>query len=138
MEASKITKHRVSISGILKYLGFSRSGYRAFTRHKPSATQQRKNALKQKILKIYDKSKQNYEAPKITAELRKDSEKISERTVDKYMRGMGIRANGSTPGSLPLRILTSPRNCTAYWTSTSIRSFEGFALSHQHFGTIPL
>ena len=54
MEASKITKRRVSISGMLKHLGVSRSGYRAFTRHKPSAAQQRKDTIKQKIRKIYD------------------------------------------------------------------------------------
>ena len=97
METSKITKRRVSISGMLKHLGVSRSGYRAFTRHKPSAAQQRKDAIKQKIRKIYDKSKQNYGAPKITAELRKIGEKISERTVGKYMREMGIRAQWSKP-----------------------------------------
>ena len=97
METSKITKRRVSISGMLKHLGVSRSGYRAFTRHKPSAAQQRKAAIKQKIRKIYDKSKQNYGAPKITAELRKIGEKISERTVGKYMREMGIRAQWSKP-----------------------------------------
>ena len=63
MEASKVTKRRVSVSGMLKYLGVSRSGYRAFTRHKPSASQKRKDAIKQKIREIYDSSKQNYGAP---------------------------------------------------------------------------
>ena len=71
MEASKVTKRRVSVSGMLKFLGVSRSGYRAFLRHKPSASEQRKHAVKKSIQKIYDGSKQNYGAPKITAELRK-------------------------------------------------------------------
>ena len=97
MEASKVTKRRVSVSGMLKHLGVSRSGYRAFTRHKPTASQKRKDAVKQKIREIYDKSKQNYGAPKITAELRKSCERISERTVGKYMREMGIRAQWSKP-----------------------------------------
>ena len=97
MEASKVTKRRVSISGILKYLGVSRSGYRAFLKHKPSAAQQRKEAVKKDIQKIYDDSKQNYGAPKITIELRKDGETISERTVGKYMREMGIRAQWIKP-----------------------------------------
>ena len=82
---------------MLKYLGVSRSGYRAFTRHKPSAAQQRKDSIKQDIRKIYDKSRQNYGAPKITVELRKSGEMISERTVGKYMREMGIRAQWSKP-----------------------------------------
>ena len=82
---------------MLKYLGVSRSGYRAFTKHKPSTSQQHKAAVKQDIQKIYDKSKQNYGAPKITAELRKSGETISERTVGKYMREMGIRAQWTKP-----------------------------------------
>ncbi len=82
---------------MLKHLGVSRSGYNAFIKHRPSASQQRKTALKDKIRKIYDASKQNYGAPKITAELRKTGERISERTVGKYMREMGIRAQWSKP-----------------------------------------
>ncbi len=97
MEASKITKRRISVSGILKYLGVFRSGYRAFTRYKPSAAQQRKDAIKKKTRNIYDKSKQNYGPPKITATLLRNSKKISERTVGKYMREIGIRAQWSNP-----------------------------------------
>ena len=97
METSKVTKRRVSVSGMLKYLGVSRSGFHAFLRHKPSASQQRKEAVKDKIQEIYDDSKQNYGAPKITAELRKAGECIAERTVGKYMREMGIRAQWSKP-----------------------------------------
>ena len=41
---------------MLKYLGVSRSGYRAFLLHKPSASQQRKHAIKEKIKDIYDDS----------------------------------------------------------------------------------
>ena len=97
VESAKVTKRRVSISGMLKHLGVSRSGYRAFTKHKPSASQLRKAAVKQNIQKIYDQSKQNYGAPKIAAELRKSGEVISDRTVGKYMREMGIRAQWSKP-----------------------------------------
>ncbi|MBQ6638462.1 MAG: IS3 family transposase, partial [Lachnospiraceae bacterium] len=46
VEASKVTKRRVSVSGMLKKLGVSRSGYRAFLNHKPSAAQQRKDSIK--------------------------------------------------------------------------------------------
>lgn len=92
MEASKTNGHCVSISGMLRYLGVSRSGYRAFIRHRPSKSQQRKEKLKDTIQTVYDESKQNYGAPKITQELRKAGETISERTVGKYMREMGIKA----------------------------------------------
>lgn len=103
VEASKVTKRRVSVSGMLKYLGVSRSGYRAFLKHKPSASEQRKNAVKKDIQKIYDGSKQNYGAPKITAELRKSGEVISQRTVGKYMREMGIRAQWVKPWTTTTR-----------------------------------
>ena len=77
---------------MLKFLGVSRSGYRAFLNRKVSPFKQRKEAIKKEIQKIYDKSKQNYGTPKITKELRKSGETIAERTVGKYMREMGIKA----------------------------------------------
>ena len=46
--------------------------------HVPSDTEKRRKAVKAKIQDIYDESKQNYGAPKITVELRKTGEVISE------------------------------------------------------------
>ena len=141
METSQATGRRVSISGMLKHLGVSRSGYRAFLRHKPSASEQRKNEIKDKIQKIYDDSKQNYGAPKIAKELQKDGERISERTVGKYMREMGIRAQWVRPFTTTTRdsdfskelhnILNeqfNPDRPNAVWCSdiTYIWTMEGF------------
>lgn len=53
--------------------------------------------MKQKIQKIYDKSHQNYGAPKITVQLHKDGESISERTVGTYMHQIGIKAQWIKP-----------------------------------------
>ena len=53
--------------------------------------------MKKKIQTIYNDSKQNYGAPKITRELRKSGETIAERTVGKYMREMGIKAQWIKP-----------------------------------------
>ena len=103
MEASKVNGHRVSTSGMLKFLGVSRSGYRSFLNRKVSATKQRKEAVKKKIQTIYDDSKQNYGAPKITQELRKSGETIAERTVGKYMREMGIKAQWIKPWTTTTR-----------------------------------
>ena len=103
METSKITRRRVSVSGMLKQLGVSRSGYRAFLNHKPSNMQQRKESVKKKIQTIYDDSKQNYGAPKITKELQKSGETISERTVGKYMKEMDIRAQWIKPWTTTTR-----------------------------------
>ena len=82
---------------MLKVLGVSRSGYRAFSRRKLSATAKRKYSIKKEILKIYNDSNQNYGAPKIAKLLQKSEETISQRTVGKYMREMGIRAQWAKP-----------------------------------------
>ena len=58
----------------------------------PSDTFVRRAVLKEEIQKLYEDSHQNYGAPKITAELRKSGESISEKTVGNYMRQMGIKA----------------------------------------------
>ncbi|WOO36596.1 IS3 family transposase [Anaerocolumna sp. AGMB13020] len=103
VEASKVTKRRVSTSGMLKFLGVSRSGYHAFLNRKVSSTKQRKEAVKKEIQKIYDSSKQNYGAPKVTKELRKSGETIAQRTVGKYMREMGIKAQWIKPWTTTTR-----------------------------------
>lgn len=81
----------------------SRSGYRAFLNRKVSPACQRKEAVKKEIQKIYDNSKQNYGAPKITKELRKSGETIAQRTVGKYMREMGIKAQWIKPWTTTTR-----------------------------------
>ena len=97
METTKATRRRVSLSGMLDFLGVSRSGYRAFLKHRPSESEQRKERIKERIQEIYDFSHQNYGAPKITRELQKEGERISERTVGTYMRELGIRAQWVKP-----------------------------------------
>lgn len=91
---------RVSVSGMLKILGVSRSGYRAWQKRMPSDTQKRKEAVKVKIKDIYDASKQNYGAPKITKKLQQEGEVISERTVGKYMKELGIKAQWVKPWTI--------------------------------------
>ena len=59
----------------------SRSGYQAWLHHIPSNTEKRREAVKSKIKDIYENSRQNYGAPKITVELRKTGEVISESFV---------------------------------------------------------
>ena len=52
-------KRQVSVSGILKKLDVSRSGYNAWKKRVPSDTSIRRTVLKEKIQKIYDDSHQN-------------------------------------------------------------------------------
>ena len=99
-ETAHKAKRRVSVSGMLKHLGVSRSGYHAWLKRVPSNTEKRREAIKAKIQDIYDESKQNYGAPKITKELRKSGEIISKRTVGKYMKQMGIKVQWVKPWTI--------------------------------------
>ena len=110
-EAAHKAKRRVSVSGMLKILGVSRSGYRAWLKHVPSNAEKRRESVKAKIKDIYDKSKQNYGAPKITQVLRKTGETISEHTVGQYMKQTGIKAQwvkpwtrGQSPQETPISV----------------------------------
>ena len=85
---------------MLKYLGVSRSGYRSWVNRTPTDAEKRREYIKTKIQDIYDASKQNYGAPKITRKLRQNGEIISERTVGKYMKEMGIRAQWVKPWTI--------------------------------------
>ena len=88
---------------MLDFLGVSRSGYRAFLNRKVSPSKRRKETMKKEIQQIYDDSKQNYGAPKIAQELRKSGEIVSTRTVGKYMREMGIKAQWIKPWTTTTR-----------------------------------
>ena len=78
-------KRRFSVSGVLKRLGVSRSGYLAWKKHIPSDTELHREKVKAKIQNIYN-------APKITAKLQNSGEQVSQKTVGNYMHQVGIRA----------------------------------------------
>ena len=90
-------ERRLNVSGVLKILGVSRSGYINWKKRLPSQRELRKQAIKERILKIYHDSHQNYGAPKITECLKKEGETIAEKTVGNYMRELGIKAQYVKP-----------------------------------------
>lgn len=96
-ECREQKKRRLNVSGVLKILGVSRSGYLRFKKKVPSDRELRKCAIKERILEIHHDSHQNYGAPKITECLRKEGEIISEKTVGNYMKEMGIKAQYIKP-----------------------------------------
>lgn len=98
-----MTCRRVSVSGMLRFLGISRSGYRAFLNQKIAPSKRQKERVKKEIKKIYDKSRQNYGAPKIAHELHRSGEVISERTIGKYMRETDIGAQWVRPWTTTTR-----------------------------------
>lgn len=134
-------ERRLNVSGVLKRLGVSRSGYLSWKRRLPSDREKRKAALKERIPAIYNDSHQNYGAPKITECLRKEGEKISEKTVGNYMRELGIKAQYIKPYTVTtidsdfssklkniLNEKFNPEKPDAVWCSdiTYIWTFEGF------------
>ena len=68
-------KRRPNVSGVLRLLGVSRSGYLAWKNRLPSNREKRKEQIKERIIKIYQESHQNYGAPKIAECLRREGEK---------------------------------------------------------------
>lgn len=90
-------ERRLNVSGVLKILGVSRSGYLRWKERLPSNRELRKHAVKERILEIYHDSHQNYGAPKITECLRKEGEIIAEKTVGNYMKELGIKAQYIKP-----------------------------------------
>ncbi|MFZ7131793.1 MAG: IS3 family transposase [Eubacteriales bacterium] len=88
---------KVSVSGVLKKLGVSASGYYSWLKRKPSNQKKRKDEIKAQIIEIYNESHQIYGAPKITSILRARGVVIAEKTVGNYMREEGIKAVWVTP-----------------------------------------
>lgn len=132
---------RLNVSGVLRHLGVSRSGYNTWKNRIPSNQEQRKNKIKDKICNIYDESHQNYGAPKITKKLKEEGETISEKTVGNYMREMGLKAQWIKPYTITTidsnfseeykNILDekfNPNSPDAIWCTdiTYIWTYEGF------------
>lgn len=132
---------RLNVTGVLRILGVSRSGYNSWKMRMPSSREKRKAALKERILEIYEESHQNYGAPKIAECLRREGERVAEKTVGNYMRELGIKAQYIKPyttttihpdlSSVLKNLLDeqfNPDKPDVVWCSdiTYIWTFEGF------------
>lgn len=140
-QLKKQGERRLNVSGVLKILGVSRSGYISWKKRIPSQRELRKQAIKERILEIYHESHQNYGAPKITECLKKEGETIAEKTVGNYMRELGIKAQYVKPYTVTtidsdfsneleniLNEQFNPAEPDAVWCSdiTYIWTFAGF------------
>ena len=134
-------KRRPNVSGVLRILGVSRNGYLAWKKRLPSNREKRKEQIKERILEIYQESHQNYGAPKIAECLRREGEKIADKTVGNYMRELGIKAQYVKPYTVTtirpdlssrlrniLKEKFNPEEPDAVWCSdiTYIWTYEGF------------
>ena len=134
-------KRRPNVSGVLRILGVSRNGYLAWKKRLPSNREKRKEQIKERILEIYQESHQNYGASKIAECLRREGEKIADKTVGNYMRELGIKAQYVKPYIVTtirpdlssrlrniLKEKFNPEEPDAVWCSdiTYIWTYEGF------------
>lgn len=86
-----------SVSGMLKKIGLSRSGFYDFIHRKPSKQKLRKEEISRRIEEIHVESHKIYGAPKIAIELRKEGYKTSEKYVGNIMREKGLKAHYIKP-----------------------------------------
>lgn len=133
---------RLNVSGVLRILGVSRTGYHAFKTHAPSERQKNKEKRMDEIREIHAESHDIYGAPKIASIMREKGDNISDRTVGAYMKEMGIKACYSKHGikttaepdfSRKLKNILkrefNPETPDAVWCTdiTYIWTYEGFA-----------
>ena len=81
------------IARMARLLAVARSGYYAWVKRRgagPSPAQRRREVLTAKIARFHAESDRVYGSPRILADLREDGERVSAKTVAKYMRGIGI------------------------------------------------
>ena len=107
----------------------------------PPNREKKKEQIKERIIKIYQESHQNYGAPKIAECLRREGAKTADKTVGNYMRELGIKAQYVKPYTVTtiepdqssrlrniLKEKFNPEEPDAVWCSdiTYIWTYEGF------------
>lgn len=80
------------ISKMCNLLGVSKASFYRFYHSQKESKLSKKTDAMTNILKIYNKSKRRFGAPKITKKLHEEGLKISRPTVSKYMKELGIRS----------------------------------------------
>ncbi len=82
----------IPISFLCRFFGVSRSGFYSWKKRNTAPGIPQKTLLCQKIREVFRYSKGTYGSPRITAELNANNIKISENTVTKYMKELGLDA----------------------------------------------
>nr|WP_241523193.1 IS3 family transposase [Staphylococcus delphini] len=85
-------RHEFRVVKMCQVLGVSKSGYYDWKNRKPSARIVKRDGLKKHIYQIYIKSQKRYGSPKITQILRRHGHTVTQRTVSRLMKELGIRS----------------------------------------------
>jgi putative transposase len=75
-----------------KILEVSRSGYYKWIHRTPSAREKRRESLKKQIRNVFDRSKRLYGSPRVAAVLRDKGCVVSNKTVSRLMKEMGLKS----------------------------------------------
>jgi len=73
-------------------LKISRSGYYDWLKHPESQRKIKDMQLKQKIIKIYQKSRKTYGSPRIYQQLQREGYAMGKKRVERLMQELGIQA----------------------------------------------
>ena len=96
-----------------KVLNVSRSGYYPWTRRPESERKKRRRELEQQISRIFVDSRRLYGSPKITQVLRRQGVRVSEKTVARIMKELGLvevsRTGIAAIGRGPLGMTARPQ-----------------------------
>ena len=87
----RVEKSNFSVVWMARLLGVSRSGFYSWQGRKLSDRAVRQERIEQKVAWFQGESDEVSGAPKILADLRRDGEVISRKTVAKTMRRLGLR-----------------------------------------------
>lgn len=87
-------EHPVSL--LCEVLGVSCSGYYRWQSRPPTSRQREGEQLSTKILAAHERSRRNYGAPRLVAELREEGAPISKRRCARLMKAHALRGRKST------------------------------------------
>lgn len=77
---------------LCKVLGVSTSGYYKWRTKEKSKMEERQEIIKEQIVRIFHENRKVYGSPRIANELHKNEVKVSETTVARYMKQLGLSA----------------------------------------------
>lgn len=89
----KTIKPHIPYDFLFYYFGISSSGYFDWKKKKEPLRLTSKSKIQDQIKKIFKESKGTYGSPRVHAELLERSIQISENTVAKYMKELGLNAD---------------------------------------------
>ncbi|MEZ2658119.1 IS3 family transposase, partial [Aneurinibacillus aneurinilyticus] len=87
-------KHRfkLRVAKMCAILNVSRSGYYAWTTRKESERNKRRSRLEVQIRRVFLESRRLYGSPKVTQILRQQGVPVSEKTVARIMKELGLKS----------------------------------------------